>query len=621
MPAILYAQPAQLPVEVAIEQAKQLKLAEKSAWLNLLHYKSSLLRGRRSQVDDKEFFLAEDGATNATAELAADLRGFFSIKLSEHPRCLFPARFHWLDSQLNLSKQLPPVECSPFNRWKEKLNAQQVTLLFPSMYLDNPASMFGHTFIRFDRADNNQLLSNTLSYAASYDESDNVLVYSWKGITGGYPGKFYMRAYFDTLQSYSDIEQRDIWEYKLNLNQQEVDQLIRHLWEVKGAHFEYYFFRENCSFRLLALLDVARENLNMSMDTHLLYAIPVDTVRDIENAGLIDSRNYRPSSHNKITQMSEQLGDDASQAAISIVQGSLLEDNQFKDRLSTFNIEKQARILQMADELLTQKKNLSADKNELQLKILSARSSLPITKEQAEFTYSGVAPEQSHQSARWNIAAGRLETDSTKQQNFYELGLRPAFHDLLDVPDGFANGASITVLDTQLRWYQQQNKLELESLNFFSLQSIMPVKPWVTPVSKAISFKLKQRNVNENERVLEFEAILSAGYAAEYQNILAYFLADAQFEYATKLNNNHAFYLGANAGVLWQFNSKFLSGQTEVKYQTLQNISGEEGNIKKLNLGIQLNIFKNHALRIEYELMEYELFDLNEAKLSYLLYF
>jgi len=600
---------------VYIERARKLQLADKTAWLNLLHYKSTLFGGLKSQVDDSGFFLADNGSVNAQAELEANLAGFFSRKKTAHPRCLFPARLHWLNSQLNFSEQLPELECAKYNNWKQKLAAQQVTLLFPSMHLENPASMFGHTFIRFDRPDHNHLLSYTLSYAASYDESDNVLVYSWKGITGGYPGKFFLQAYFETLQEYSDIEQRDIWEYQLNLDNQEIDQLIRHLWEVKGVNFDYFFFRENCSYRLLALLDVARENINMSMDTHPLYAVPVDTVRDIEQAGLITERHYRPATHNKISQMLAQVDDKEKRAAIALTRYEISIDFISKQ----FTENEQARIYQLADAILNQNKTLSKDQQFLQLKVLSARSHLAVDKH--EFNYIETPPELSHQSARWQLSSGRYMVDDLEKQRFYEVGLRPVFHDLLDVNKGFIDGASINILDLQLRWYQEQEKLKLEKLDFFSLKSVVAVNPWAMPLSRKVSFQLKRRNLDVNDEITEFEFQFAMGYSMNLNNALIYALAQTQFEYATEFENNHGLYLGLNTGILWSFDNAMISGQTKVDYQLLGHLSGEEGDIQKLKAGIQINIVEDHALRLEYELIDYELFEIQEAKLSYFMYF
>jgi len=601
--------------DVFVERSRQMKLSENPAWLNLLHYKSTLLGERESQADDSAFFLAQNGAYNAQAELEADLRGFFSRKAAAHPRCLFPARFHWLDRQLNFSDQLPVIECTKFNRWKDKLHANQVTLLFPSMYLENPASMFGHTFLRFDRPDENKLLSYTLSYAASFDETDNVLLYSWKGITGGYSGKFFLGAFFETLQEYSDIEQRDIWEYTLNLNKQEIDQLIRHLWEVSGINFNYYFFRENCSYRLIALLDVARENLNMSIDAHPFYAVPVDTVRDVDQSGLIAQRNYRPSTRNKISFIAEQIGEKAGKTSIALAKNELSID----DVSEQFTEHKQAQIYQLADAMLSQNKKPSTEQQALQLDILSARSYLDVTKH--EFEYTADAPELSHLSARWQLSVGEKNIDQPGGQNFYEIGLRPVFHDLLDQQNGFVDGASINILKTKLRWYPQSDRLKLQSLNFFSLQSIVAVKSWAVPTSIKLSFNLKQRDINLDEQVTEFETQFSLGYAMEIKSVLMYALAGAQLEYATEFTNNHAFYLGLDMGVLWPFDNEFISGQTEATYRVLEQVSGQEGNVKQLNIGVQFNVVKDHAVRFEYELIDYEKFESEQMKFSYLQYF
>jgi len=609
-----------LSVEHFIELAKTSKLAQQTAWLNLLHYKRGISGSWKSQADDRRFFMSAQGDNDTEAELVADLRAFFSEVESEkadktlasHSQCRFPARLHWLNSKLDFKKHLPEVNCSDYEQWKKKIDAKKVTLLFPSMHLDNPASMFGHTFLRFDGAGKNALLSKTLSYAAATDKSDSPLVYAWKGIMGGYNGQFYIKAYFETVQEYSDIEQRDIWEYSLNLNEQEVAQLVRHLWEVRGIKFDYYFLRENCAFRLLALLDVARENLNLSLHSHPVYAIPVDTVRDIEKAGLIDQRLYRPATHNKITQMAEQLPEKNSSAAIALSSGELSIANLARE----FNQKEQAEILLLADEVLSQKKQLSKEDQELQLAILSSRSKLSIRSEELEFNFLAAAPEGSHLSARWQFSVG--ETD---HQRFYEIGFRPVFHDLLDRAEGFVEGAGISILDAQLRWYEKTKKLKLQQLDLFSIRSIVAVKPWISPVSRQVSVKVKRRDINVTEQITEFSAQFDIGYATNVSETIVYLMAKSEIDYATELEDNHAFYLGAESGLLWNLDNNVLSGQAELKYQNLQQISGEQGDVLRVIAGVQLNILKNQALRFEYNYTDYESFDVQEGKLSYLVYF
>ncbi len=597
-------------VEQLISRAIILRLAEQPAWLNLLHYKKTLGGGLLSQADDKRFFLAEKGATDAQAELVADLRAFFLPPGASHAQCRFPARLYWLKRELNFERRLPEQSCEEYEQWKQRFDNSTLTLLFPSMYLNNPASMFGHTFLRFDTSGQNVLLNQTLSYAAFHDESDNFAVYAWKGITGGYNGRFLMQPYYETLQKYSDIEQRDVWEYSLNLSQVETTQLVRHLWEVKGIRFEYFFMRENCSYRLLALLDVAREGINMSIDSHPLYAAPVDVVRDVEQAGLIAERHYRPAKQNKITQMMQQLDDEAGRLAMQVASGSLTpaELPANMDRIS------RARVLRLANELVGGLE--STDNSALQFSILSELSSLGLKNEQTEFIFTGEAPEQSHASARAQFSLGELE-----QREYVELGIRPVFHDSLDAPRGFVRGASVTVLDARLRQYQDEDRVRLQYLNLFSLRSLLPVHAWDNSSSRKLSFEVIRRQVSSASSLRVFKTEAGLGYSMEAGNSLLYGLLDGRLDYATELEDNHGFYLGGEIGALYYLEGKQWSAQFELNAQALQSVSGERGDLRLQSVGIQLNMNPDHAFRLDYRHSDDQFLEMDEARLSYLFYF
>ena len=598
-----------------IESARELKLADQNAWLNLLHYKINLWGKQESQADDSKFFLSDAGKSDAMAELEANLRGFFqpveSTKQNQHPQCRFPARLQWLNQQLDFKSELPAVECVKFEQWKQQWGATQITLLFPSMYLDNPASMFGHTFIRFDTKGKSHLLSPTLSYAAAHDQTDSLLVFSFKGIFGGYAGRFSMQPYYETLREYSDIEQRDIWEYELNLSLQETEQLVRHLWEVSDVHFQYFFFRENCAFRLLALLDVAREGIDMSLYSHPFYAIPVDTVRDVDTAGLIASRKYRPSTHNKIAQMAEQVDDTSRSVSMDII-SRRVEAQKLPEQLNTTQ---KIHSLELANEILNQRKD--AENQALQLDVLRARSQLE-SEERIEFEFSAIPPEQSHASARWQLGAGEYE-----DQSFIELGFRPSFHDDLDETDGFARGVSISALDLRLRWFEDSEELKFESLNIFSMRSLISVEPWATPVSRKLSLQVNQQLIsNQLEEV--FEAELGLGFSKSIDEVLFFALADVRLDYATQLEDNFAAYAGIETGVIGSLfpgslNQGF-SVQLLLNYKGLVNLS-DRPDLYHLEAGLQVNLSDSQGLRLVYEKLDVHDVEQAQASLSYLFYF
>ena len=134
-------------------------------------------------------------------------------------QCAFIARYHWLDEHLRLDpERLPPQRCERFENWYAELNPDAITLIFASAFMNNPASMFGHTLLRVDQKDQTEhtrILAYTINYAADVPP-DPGLMYAVYGIGGGYRGYFSTVPYYLKVQEYGDIENRDLWEYRLN---------------------------------------------------------------------------------------------------------------------------------------------------------------------------------------------------------------------------------------------------------------------------------------------------------------------------------------------------------------------------------------------------------------------
>ena len=138
------------------ERATEERLYDTRYWHLLLHYRSNTFGGYTSEVDDPGFFMAESGKTDPKAELSATLRQFFSkdpIGRSQQPaQCALIGRYSWLKERLKFNdERLLPLPCPRFTSWISELNPQNVSIIFPSAFMNNPASMFGHTFLRIDQ--------------------------------------------------------------------------------------------------------------------------------------------------------------------------------------------------------------------------------------------------------------------------------------------------------------------------------------------------------------------------------------------------------------------------------------------------------------------------------------
>ncbi len=208
----------------------------------------------------------------------------------------------WLKEKLDFDAQrLPQQPCERFWNWYRRINPAGVTLIFPTAYMNNPSSMFGHTLMRIDAPDQTEK-TRLLAYAINYGATtgnDGGLLFAVKGLTGVYPGYYSISPYYKKVREYSDLENRDIWEYQLRLSPEEVRRLLMHVWELRGIHFDYYFFDENCSYELLTLLDVARPSLGLA-EEFTVYVIPVDTIRVIKERGLVEQVTYRPAASTRL---------------------------------------------------------------------------------------------------------------------------------------------------------------------------------------------------------------------------------------------------------------------------------------------------------------------------------
>ncbi|MBH0193938.1 MAG: DUF4105 domain-containing protein, partial [Nitrospira sp.] len=342
-----------------VERARQARLADEREWHLLLHYQPNLLGGVASEEDDPGFFLSPRGKDDPQAELDATIVQLFSadpVGRSKQPaQCAFIARYHWLKERLQFDpERLMPVSCGRFDRWLAEMNPQGVSLIFPAAFLNNPASMFGHTFLRIDQkgqTEQTRLLAYTIDYAADVPPGAGI-EYAYLGIFGGYKGFFSTPPYYLKVQSYRDIENRDMWEYPLNLTAAQIDRLLMHAWEMGNAYFDYFFFKENCSYHILSLLEYANPDLHLR-DRFYLWTIPADTVRAIvDSPGLAGTPVYRPSRSTIIKRKRILLTDE--EAALSnriMTNPDMIGDAAF----AALPVKRQAFVLDVASDYLRYK--------------------------------------------------------------------------------------------------------------------------------------------------------------------------------------------------------------------------------------------------------------------------
>lgn len=480
--------------ETAVPSAIALKLWEHPYWLKLLHYEKTR-GGHRSLAQGERLFVSPDGATNPKSELLATVAALESNKYLEQREegalCAFPARLRWLKTQLNLSdSHFPTYSCSTRDDWQKTLNPTSATLVFPDAHISSPGSMFGHTLLRVNGAvsgSRSGLLAYAVNYAADVRGASS-LEYAVKGITGGFPGNFGVFPYYTKVKEYARIEQRDLWEYPLELSDLELTRLMEHLWELKEVPFRYFFFDQNCSWQLLSLLEVAKPGIELTigMDT---YAIPIDTVRRLQQHSLIVEKPFlRPSRRRALEAARRKMSAAQRQSVMHLVEGKLLP---LDPAITSMSEHQQILVLDTAYELLHIRFRSGDYKRSEALPrghaMLRARSTLGLhASVEAEQT-NQVSPDQSHASGRYGIAAG-----DDALGPWIGASYRPAFHDLLDPDAGFLPGYGIDFGLIKLRHYTRAEKFRLDSLTILSATSRNSWTSWAKPSSWNLTLGAKR---------------------------------------------------------------------------------------------------------------------------------
>ena len=523
-------------------------------WLKLLYYEKNLAGGYHSPSVNPNFFMAKWGRISPRLELEAAVDGLFfegrDANLS--PECRFPERYRWLRGKLGLDPaEFPRRACTDFEDWKAGLDVESVSLIFAAGYLNNPSTLYGHTFLRLHKrgAAGADLLDYTINYAATTDTQSG-LFFAIKGLVGAYPGQFSTIPYYLKIQEYHNLENRDLWEFPLSLKPEEIDRLLRHGWELGKASFPYLFFTRNCSWQLMPLLDIVKPVMDLSRRFRL-WVIPSDTAKAVISASPPAVPGWRPSLWKTVEWKRSQLSEAAKRSVLELARGD--QEAELK-RLENSNPVGKAAVLETAVDYLSWRFYAGRiGKTELDGRtdpLLAVRAPLG---RQDTFAGAPGRPEavtSAHESLR--LGAGLV---SLKHGPAYELQGRFALQDLLDDPSGYLPDAALEMGGLRLRYDEKYNRLFFKEARLARVISLNPWDDWVRRPSWEINAGLEQADEagRQSGRAAVWAMNAGSGLAAEVAGPLRqvwYLMAEADSAFGPALNTNWRAGAGLKAGLL-----------------------------------------------------------------------
>lgn len=485
-------------------------LANATHWRRLLYVLPGLFSRDTSIIDSPEFFFSPNGKSSPEKELESTLRAFFQPisdlgdSQDEHPQCRYPARFAWLESKLQLDRtRMPVAPCNALKNWLKQVDAGSVSLVFSSYFLNNPASMYGHTFMRFNRAlapgnaksvrspEKSALLDWAVNYAA-HPDTNNTILYMFKGATGGFPGHFSMMPYYIKTEEYNNHERRDLWEYEFNLSPEQVRTVQFSLWELGNVRIDYYYFDENCSFMLLAVLETASDEFFFTRQFGA-WVIPAETIRVVaSHPGLVRAVTFRPSNATRFQARFKALQEPEKAITIKLIEGKPAFDQSL---LTPLEKDSKARVLDAVLEFvdfelkLSQAEEPTQEWKSFRDAALLSRAKVGLASPPLTFDNSHERPEFGHKAGRFGLFGGsyranpRAESGARQGGTFVEFEWRPALHDLATPGTGYPRSLELNFWRTVLRYNQHNKQLILKKWDLMSVVSATPLSTLTLPLS------------------------------------------------------------------------------------------------------------------------------------------
>ncbi|MGZ3690200.1 MAG: Lnb N-terminal periplasmic domain-containing protein [Pseudobdellovibrio sp.] len=484
-----------------LKEAQKQNLAYDIKWLKLGHYHKTLLGNYESSFRGP-LFINEEGYKSPEKELETDIKMFFSdnnTQINKFPRpfqCQFLARRNWLIKKLNVAPD-DILACEERIEWKKQLGATSVSFIFASADLGNPASSFGHTFIKLinpTNAKNKDLIDYGVNFAANANESDSF--YAMKGLFGLYGGVYTMLPYHQKIREYINLEGRDLVEYQLSFTPEETDELINHLLELEKSEAPYYFLTDNCSHQLLELFEAVRPQYNAS-EKFGYWVIPIDTIkRSYEEPGFVVGRKHKKSLNTDYIEGYSHL---------NFLQKKALDEAVDKLVIPAdyeLTAKEKAEVYETGMRYFTVKGyRTGEDLDEKKYKLSTARAQLGLVTEDLK-TERVFAPENSHDSSAIYLGAGTLD-----KQNYTSFKFRSAFHDLEQGDMGVVPMSLNNVGTFELRYFNDLQKWSLYKGTILNLINTSPV----TQLDKNLSWKVRAEVLDQWRPDLEY----GAGYSFE----------------------------------------------------------------------------------------------------------
>ena len=258
-------------------------LYEDKVWKSLLH----LDKNDKPSINTPTFLFSY-GDFSSKNEFDKTIAAF---KKDKRYICKFPARFLWLTNNGATNINFDLERCKEFEDYRINTNPHNISLVFVSEDVSNPTSMMGHIFFKLNGINHKgNSVENAISFFTIID-TINLPYLAIESTIIGMKGYFVLKPYEKHIRQYTKNKERNIWEYSLNLNKEQIKLLSYHFWELKDVDITYYFTGYNCSTIVDDMLNIVSKS--SIKDSFNLWLTPKDVIKKAAKQNLIKNTKVK----------------------------------------------------------------------------------------------------------------------------------------------------------------------------------------------------------------------------------------------------------------------------------------------------------------------------------------
>jgi Domain of unknown function (DUF4105) len=588
-------------------QAHDKNLSQHPYWLALVHYRPTYFNtSQHSEIRSANFFLAKDGQSNPEHELAATLQAFLQpagLLPDDHAQCKFVARYKWLRANLDWTQTPPPrVACANFEAWTKHGRVDSVSLIFATGYFSNPASFYGHILLKFNanrRIVKTSLLDESLNFGAIVPEHDNQLQYVAKGISGGYEAAFSSAGFYRLNHTYAEDELRNMWEYELALAPAEIEQLSAHSWELLHTQFTYYFFNQNCAYRMTELLSLVIAEPLLPALPWSVPSVVFDHLVALQHAGqpLVQHVRFIPSRLKRFQTQFARLTPSQQKIAQQLVENHLdFMSGEYAQRSAVERISIINTLIDYYQFRSVAEPDQPQHRRDKQ-RLLIERAQLPSLNQVPVASAAAEAEVEKapHLAPPPNLVRVGLVHNNVLG-NAISLQLRPVYFDSLELEAGRIAHANLTMFDLSLM-HRNQN-WQLRALDFVKIENLnLASTPLAGEGGAAWRVKLGLQRADltcQNCTVMQANGGIGRAFAIA-EPLIAYGMLDSSLQ--SHYLNSGTLNVGANIGMLASPNEQLKSSLVWSQHLSL---NGNQARVSELDWSNRIAINRTWDVRLNY---------------------